>query len=68
MNAKILSLVCFSLDSLSTVANSVDSNDISLGEETETQKGKMIDSRTQSVKGLGLTTLRVISGHSSYMA
>lgn len=60
MIAKILSLICFLLDSPTTMANSI-GND-------ETQKGKVIDSRTQSVKGLGLATPHMISGHSSYMA
>lgn len=50
------------------MANSVGSDDISSGEETETQKGKVIDLRTQSVKGLRLVAPRVISGHSSYVA
>lgn len=60
MNAKILSLICFLLDSPTTMANNV-GND-------ETQKGKVIDSRTHLVKGLGLATPHMISEHSSYMA
>ena len=50
------------------MANSVGSDDISSGEETETQKGKVIDLRTQPVKGVRLVAPRLISGHSSYMA
>lgn len=60
-------LTCVSHLIPKTMANRVGSYNASSREETETQKGKVTDSRPQPERG-GTVTTHVTSGHSCYMA